>query len=65
MKIRDNGRGIKPEEIANPRSFGLVGMRERLWPFNGRMSIRGRPEKGTTLTISIPVPPGMSSHGQP
>ncbi len=65
MKIRDNGRGIKPEEIANPRSFGLIGMRERLWPFKGRMSIQGRPEKGTTLTISIPAPPGMSSHGHP
>ena len=65
MKIRDNGRGIRPGEISNPRSFGLIGIRERLWPYKGRMSIHGRPEKGTTLTISIPTPPEITAHGRP
>jgi len=64
MKIRDNGRGIRPEEIADPRSFGLIGMRERLRPYKGRMSIRGTPGKGTTLTISIPAPIKSSQNGK-
>jgi len=64
LKIRDNGRGIRPEEVADPRSFGLIGMRERLRPYKGRMSIRGTPGKGTTLTISIPAPANSSQNGQ-
>lgn len=64
LKIRDNGRGIRPEEIADPKSFGLIGMRERLRPYKGRMSLRGTPDKGTTLTISIPAPAKSSQNGQ-
>jgi len=55
LKIRDNGRGIRPEEIANPKSFGLIGMRERLSPYAGQMKIHSVPDKGTSLTFSIPV----------
>jgi len=64
LKIRDNGRGIRPEEVADPKSFGLIGMRERLRPYKGRMSLRGTPDKGTTLTISIPTPAKSSQNGQ-
>jgi len=64
LKIRDNGRGIRPEEVADPKSFGLIGMRERLRPYKGRMSVRGTPDKGTTLTISIPAPAKSSQNGQ-
>jgi signal transduction histidine kinase len=53
--IRDNGRGIRQEEIANPSSFGLIGMRERLSPYNGWLKIKGVPDKGTTLTVAIPL----------
>jgi len=56
LKIRDNGRGIRPEEISDPRSFGLIGMHDRLRPFNGRLTIRGVPGKGTTLKVIIPLP---------
>jgi signal transduction histidine kinase len=55
LKIRDNGKGIKPEEASNPKSFGLIGIRERLSTFNGRLKINGNPGRGTTLTVSIPL----------
>lgn len=29
LKITDNGKGITDKEISNPRSFGLMGIRER------------------------------------
>ena len=64
LKIRDNGRGIRPEEVADPKSFGLIGMRERLRPYQGRMSLRGTPGKGTTLAISIPAPAKSNPNGQ-
>jgi signal transduction histidine kinase len=55
LKIRDNGRGIRAEDIVNLKSFGLIGIRERLESFNGRLKVNGRPGKGTTLTAVLPV----------
>jgi signal transduction histidine kinase len=52
--ITDNGRGIKKAEIKSPKSFGLIGMRERLVPFGGKLSIKGIEGKGTTLTVYLP-----------
>jgi len=52
--VSDNGRGIKPEEIANPASLGLVGMRERVVHFGGSLEIDGAPGRGTRLKIEIP-----------
>ena len=55
LKIRDNGKGIKEKAIFSPDSLGLIGMRERLRPFQGEIQIKGIPDKGTTLTINLPI----------
>lgn len=55
LDIVDDGLGIAPAQAADPRSFGLIGMRERLLPWNGRMTITGAPQQGTTLSIAIPL----------
>ena len=55
LKVRDNGRGISKEELANPKSLGLLGMRERLLPWHGEVRIRGIEGKGTTVTASVPL----------
>ncbi|MGB8953517.1 MAG: sensor histidine kinase [Candidatus Aminicenantales bacterium] len=57
LKIHDNGRGIRPKEISSLESFGLIGIKERLHAYDGQMKIRGIPDKGTTLTIKIPMGP--------
>ncbi len=54
LKISDNGRGIKEDDVFSPSSLGLMGMRERILPFGGELSITGAPKKGTTLTVSLP-----------
>ncbi|MFH1081494.1 MAG: PAS domain S-box protein [Pseudomonadota bacterium] len=54
LEIRDNGRGITEEEILNPESLGLLGMKERVLAFGGELSIRGEPGGGTALTLKIP-----------
>ncbi len=55
--VRDNGRGITDAEINDPKSLGLLGMRERLYPWNGRVSFEGRQGQGTRVTVRLPMPP--------
>jgi PAS domain S-box-containing protein len=56
LRVADNGRGITEEEIRAPRSFGILGMQERLAAWGGAMTLRGRAGKGTTLTAVVPLP---------
>jgi signal transduction histidine kinase len=58
LEIRDNGRGITEEEILNPESVGLLGMKERAISIGGEFSIAGESGIGTTALIKIPI-----SHG--
>ena len=55
MSISDNGKGITDEEIFDPRSFGLTGMRERVHYLRGDIRIIGSENKGTTGMIRIPI----------
>jgi signal transduction histidine kinase len=54
LSIEDDGKGIAPHEISNPRSVGLLGMKERAAVFGGEVSIIGVPEKGTTVKVRVP-----------
>jgi len=54
LEVRDNGRGITESEISNPRSLGLLGMRERALLLGGNVEISGTPGKGTAVTVKIP-----------
>src|SRR6185437_3221265 len=56
LEVRDNGRGILPEEISNTRSMGLLGMKERAALLGGTFTIGPAPGgKGTLATVSIPL----------
>ena len=55
LHVVDNGKGITEEQLSNPKSFGLLGIRERVTIFGGTITITGVPGKGTTVTVSIPV----------
>jgi signal transduction histidine kinase len=61
LEIRDNGRGITEEEVLNPESLGLLGMKERVLAFGGELSICGAPGGGTTLILKIPLIQGEPS----
>jgi signal transduction histidine kinase len=54
MAISDNGKGITRKEISNPKSLGLVGMRERALLWGGVLNINGIQDKGTMVTVNIP-----------
>ena len=55
LTVKDNGRGISEEEIANTRSIGLVGMRERAMLIGGEITLQGEPGKGTMMTLRVPL----------
>jgi two-component system sensor histidine kinase UhpB len=56
LKVHDNGRGITTEEINNPQSFGLIGIRERAQYWHGTVEINGKTETGTTIIVRFPMP---------
>ncbi len=58
FKVEDNGKGITDEQISDYRSFGLIGIRERVHACNGFTTISGIQGKGTTVTVSIPLKKG-------
>ncbi len=55
LTVKDNGRGILKEEAVHPRSFGIIGIRERVRFWGGKADFRGRPNRGTTVIVSLPI----------
>ncbi len=55
LEVRDNGIGIAQENLSKARSFGLLGMRERVFPWGGRIEIKSAKNAGTTVSAIIPV----------
>ena len=55
LQVRDNGKGISEEQISNPKSFGLLGMKERAISCGGNVAIQGIRDKGTTVILTIPL----------
>lgn len=64
LEVKDNGRGITREEIANVHSIGLLGMRERAALLGGEVHIRGFPKRGTQVTVTIPLGPEPRNNSQ-
>lgn len=55
MEVSDNGRGITDEQIANPKSFGLMGIQERVHLLGGIIKIKGVRGKKTVVSLDIPL----------
>jgi len=54
LEVSDNGCGITAAEMNSPTAYGVMGMRERALLCQGELSIRGTPEAGTTVCLTIP-----------
>jgi signal transduction histidine kinase len=55
LVVADNGVGIPDTKVSDRRSLGLLGMKERVALFGGELTIQGIPEKGTTITVYLPL----------
>ena len=53
--IEDNGIGIKKRDLESPESLGLIGIKERVYPWDGQVNFEGPPGKGTIVTVTIPL----------
>lgn len=53
--VKDNGRGIRQDELKSPQSFGLMGIQERARLFGGHAVFEGVPGRGTTVTVTMPA----------
>lgn len=56
MRVADNGVGIFPGCRRKANSFGLIGIKERISTLGGDLDIETAQDRGTALTVSIPVP---------
>lgn len=54
LQVRDNGRGIPQERLADAKSFGLLGMRERAGLLGGDVQINTHEGEGTTILLRVP-----------
>lgn len=61
--IKDNGVGIKEDDLTKPNAFGTMGMKERADFLGGSIEFNGLPGKGTTVTVNIPINPESSGTG--
>ncbi len=55
LAIRDNGIGIPLEKVRSNKSLGILGMKERVKQYGGRIEIKSGEGSGTLFTISIPL----------
>jgi signal transduction histidine kinase len=55
MRVCDNGKGLTPQKGRKRRSFGLLGIRERVRERNGDLVIRDATNGGTCIEIRIPL----------
>lgn len=55
LTVEDNGRGIDAAAAHSAKSLGLMGVRERLLPFGGRLEVEGLRGKGTVVRVVLPV----------
>jgi two-component system sensor histidine kinase DegS len=59
LTVKDNGKGFKlpdrVEDLAAVGKLGLAGMQERARLVDGKLTIESQPDKGTTLSVEIPI----------
>jgi signal transduction histidine kinase len=60
LEVIDNGKGITRKQIEDPRSFGIIGIRERVNLWNGSIRITGKHNRGTTVSVVIPFHRGAT-----
>ena len=55
LSVQDDGQGITGDEISNPASLGLLGMRERAEMSGGEFTVEGEPGRGTIVKAQMPL----------
>lgn len=56
LVIHDDGKGIEPALVDDPKSLGLIGMLERAENVGGHVVFSRHPEQGTNVILTVPLP---------
>lgn len=59
LTVRDNGIGIEKDKLSDPKSFGLMGLKERARAYGGELNITGKKGVGTSIHVVIPMDAGI------
>lgn len=54
LTIKDDGVGISPDKVSSGKSFGIIGMRQRISQCGGTLDISLNEDKGTIVSVTIP-----------
>ncbi|HUG25182.1 MAG TPA: PAS domain-containing sensor histidine kinase [Albitalea sp.] len=65
LEVRDDGVGAPRAALDDPRSYGVMGMRERAGHFGGRVSVQSEPGQGTCVRLTMPLPQQKSEGATP
>jgi signal transduction histidine kinase len=52
--VEDNGKGFDTTSLQNRKSFGILGMKERVLSVNGTFDLISIPGKGTKVILKLP-----------
>jgi two-component system, NarL family, sensor histidine kinase UhpB len=55
LRVADNGKGIRPSDLDDPKSLGLLGMRERAELLGGGVDFQPGVACGTLVTLRVPM----------
>lgn len=54
VSIKDNGKGFESKTVQGKKSFGILGMKERVLAQGGNFELLSETGSGTTMTIKLP-----------
>ncbi|MDA8084677.1 MAG: GAF domain-containing protein [Nitrospiraceae bacterium] len=55
LEIKDNGKGIASKAVSGSRSFGIMGIHERVHALGGTVTFKGIRNKGTIIKVEVPL----------
>ncbi len=58
LSVQDDGKGFVPSQETG---LGILGMRERVMNVGGKLDVNSEPGRGTTVSLSLPLPAGHGS----
>lgn len=64
LRVTDDGKGMPPEALDDPKSLGLLGMKERAESLGGEIDFRRGPERGTVVEMRIPLNHAAPAEGR-
>jgi PAS domain S-box-containing protein len=54
LHVSDNGKGIRPADLEDTKSLGLLGMKERAEALGGQVTFQNQAPRGTIVMLRLP-----------